>query len=45
MSLTKNLITVLATHRRERRRRLKQLALERPAWHVEYYPTIRLRLA
>jgi hypothetical protein len=45
MSPTKNLIralAALAAHRRQRRSRRKQLA--RPAWRVEYYPTI-LRIA
>jgi hypothetical protein len=45
MSPTKNPIAALAAHRRQRRTRREQLALDRPAWRVEYYPTIRLRLA
>jgi hypothetical protein len=41
MSPTKNPITVLAAYRRRQRER----RLEQPAWRVEYYPTVRLRLA
>ena len=46
MSPTKNPITVFAAYRRrQRERRLEQLALAPPTWRVEYYPTIRFRLA